>query len=349
MDDQVEVLKTRCWADVMDVLCVGCRHGVKRKWADIMQTADDRRDRQGMDDATYEFTVVVTRKPRLTIKALPPEIIDLIFAHVSTAYGPAVDSVCRGWHRLWGGRHHFVNAKPEIEWALRGHHRLLKWARSRGWIHQGDGIATAAAKNGHLEIVRWCLKHKLVVDARTRAALARGGHLNMLQWLHAQKCPLDDKVCVAAAKGGHFAVLQWARIGVPVVQDARERRRRQARTSTCPQMALVRTRVGLFGWSHMGLLDVCRSGWSRPHRVAAVASGQGLPVGLLHHLRGGSIWSRRRGQVGSDKRVRVERDFVCTSGLQRRYQPVALDEGQWMPVGQSYTVLCGLGRAHPYP
>jgi hypothetical protein len=147
MDHCTATLVTDRWADVTAFLCGDCHHGIKRKWADMC--ADDN-DGAPMDelDATYEFTVVVTKRPRPTIRALPPEVILLILERTGVAYGPVVESVCREWHRVWGGRHHFADERPPVEWALRGHKALLEWALNQGWIDRGEGIAAGGPRGG---------------------------------------------------------------------------------------------------------------------------------------------------------------------------------------------------------
>ena len=43
-------------------------------------------------------------------------------------------------------------------------------------------------------------------------AAAKGGHLEVLKWARANGCPWgNEKTCTFAAKGGHLAVLKWAR------------------------------------------------------------------------------------------------------------------------------------------
>ncbi|QBZ81329.1 ankyrin repeat domain containing protein [Pandoravirus celtis] len=287
-------------------------------------------DRQGMADmggATHESTAMPTKTPRLAIKALPPEIVDLIFAHVDTAYGPAVDSVCRDWHQVWGGRHHFVDARPEIEWALRGHRHLLKWARSRGWVRRGNGIATAAAKNGHMKIIEWCLKHKLVIDADTAEALARGGHLDMLRRLHEHGCLWDGRVCLAAAKGGHLGLLQWAhKFGC-----------RWTTAQLCVDAAAEHGHLHILEWisSEHGLGSSGRAIWDRRTCAAAAKTGR---TELLQWLRAnGCPWdsctvseAARHGHVDIVKWARANGcEWSETSCAQAAYSG-DLDLLRWM-------------------
>jgi hypothetical protein len=40
---------------------------------------------------------------------------------------------------------------------------------------------------------------------------AKEGHVEVLKYLHENGCPWDERTCVNAAKGGHLQVLKWLR------------------------------------------------------------------------------------------------------------------------------------------
>ena len=69
----------------------------------------------------------------------------------------------------------------------------------------------AAARDGHLEVLKWARQNGCPVNADTCVAAAEGGNLEVLQWLRQNGCPWDAETCTVAAGGGHLKVLQWAR------------------------------------------------------------------------------------------------------------------------------------------
>jgi hypothetical protein len=48
-------------------------------------------------------------------------------------------------------------------------------------------------------------------DSYTCSTAARNGHLEVLKWTRANGCPWDDATSAAAAQNGHFEILHWAR------------------------------------------------------------------------------------------------------------------------------------------
>ena len=55
--------------------------------------------------------------------------------------------------------------------------------------------ATAAASNGHLEVLRWAREHNCPWSEQTCRA-AQGGQLEMLQWLREHGCPWRESTMV---------------------------------------------------------------------------------------------------------------------------------------------------------
>ena len=85
----------------------------------------------------------------------------------------------------------------------------LRWARA-GLPWDGE-TCRAAARYGHLDIVRWAYSAGCHVDVNECGVqAARGGHISMLGWL-AQFPAFKPNQWMAtmAARGGHLAVLKW--------------------------------------------------------------------------------------------------------------------------------------------
>ena len=68
---------------------------------------------------------------------------------------------------------------------------------------------TYAARDGHLEVLRWARRNGCPWDWRTCSAAATGGHLEVLQWARQNGCPWNSYTCEGAALGGHLEVLRW--------------------------------------------------------------------------------------------------------------------------------------------
>jgi hypothetical protein len=144
----------------------------------------------------------------LVLTDLPIEIVLLVLDNVDIMYGPAVESVCRNWHCLWDGRHHFIDDDLLLWWTRAGHKRLLEWAFDSGWIRRGSAIATLAAKEDHVDIVQWCFERGLKVRADAKVAMVRRGHLSLLERLNGRGPLRGHCLVVAAAKGGHLDLVQ---------------------------------------------------------------------------------------------------------------------------------------------
>ena len=73
-------------------------------------------------------------------------------------------------------------------------------------------MADAAARLGHLELVKWlCGEGGFAVDEVVMGMAALGGHLELVQWLRGEGCPWDASTCRCAVYEGHVEVLRWVR------------------------------------------------------------------------------------------------------------------------------------------
>jgi hypothetical protein len=64
-----------------------------------------------------------------------------------------------------------------------------------------------AAKNGHLDVVKWCRENECEWDENTCANAAENGHL--LDSNGVNGSPLDSRTCYYAAENGHLDVIKW--------------------------------------------------------------------------------------------------------------------------------------------
>ena len=106
-----------------------------------------------------------------------------------------------------------------ISAAKNGHLEVLKWL----WeVETGGGTlfrkifdevtCHSAAGNGHLEVVKWLREvAECPWDRWTFSQAARGGHIELLRWAKDNGCPIDPGACALAAESGHLEVLKWLR------------------------------------------------------------------------------------------------------------------------------------------
>ena len=111
------------------------------------------------------------------------------------------------------GRGHRLDDETCAAAARFGHLPLLKWLRwmSCPWDKYTCAIA---ARGGHLAMLKWAVEQGCPWKAVWKAVCvnaAGGGHLPVLKWAREQGCPWNKYTCAAAARFGHLAVLIWAR------------------------------------------------------------------------------------------------------------------------------------------
>lgn len=58
----------------------------------------------------------------------------------------------------------------------------------------------AAARQGHLAVVRWARSNGAAWDVCTSVEAAVGGHVHVLQWLRANGCEMGASTCAGAAR-----------------------------------------------------------------------------------------------------------------------------------------------------
>jgi hypothetical protein len=96
------------------------------------------------------------------------------------------------------------------EAARNGHVDIIRWARDNGC--EWDSYALAlAAYGGDLELVRWMIDGGCPCGAGASDYAASGGHIHILGWLrdrgHEQKY---DSIMSSAAEAGQLSVIRWA-------------------------------------------------------------------------------------------------------------------------------------------
>ena len=90
---------------------------------------------------------------------------------------------------------------------------LLKWAREEKkceWDYDGIRTINAAAGQGNLEMVKYCVANKCPMNEYACARAADGGHLEVLKYLREEvKAPWDSWTAKWAAQSGHLHILEY--------------------------------------------------------------------------------------------------------------------------------------------
>ena len=87
---------------------------------------------------------------------------------------------------------------------------LLKWAREEKKCEWNYRTIEAAARQGNLEMVKYCVANKCPIDVKACAWAARCGHLECLKYLHEEvKAPWESCTACWAAGGGNLHILEY--------------------------------------------------------------------------------------------------------------------------------------------
>ena len=87
---------------------------------------------------------------------------------------------------------------------------LLKWAREEKKCKWSSHTIYAAAGQGNLEMVKYCVANKCPIDEDACAEAAEFGHLECLKYLREEaKAPWDLRTAYWAALNGHLHILEY--------------------------------------------------------------------------------------------------------------------------------------------
>jgi hypothetical protein len=91
--------------------------------------------------------------------------------------------------------------------ARNGHLNVLRWLHACGL--SSTGVAVEACSAGHWLTLAWAADHETLTEDACVAAAARG-RVDMLKWLRSRGCPWSTVTTHAAAASGQIATLHWA-------------------------------------------------------------------------------------------------------------------------------------------
>ncbi|CAL6332005.1 unnamed protein product [Bathycoccus prasinos] len=87
---------------------------------------------------------------------------------------------------------------------------LLKWAREEKKCEWDKYTINAAARQGNLEMVKYCVANECSIDREACARAAQNGHLECLKYLREEvKAPWDEYTATLAAANGHLHILEY--------------------------------------------------------------------------------------------------------------------------------------------
>ena len=88
---------------------------------------------------------------------------------------------------------------------------LLEWIREKKKCEWDSGTINAAAEQGNLEMVKYCVANECPIEYRNACACAaKKGHLEVLKYLHEEaKAPWDSRTAAWAAGKGQLHILEY--------------------------------------------------------------------------------------------------------------------------------------------
>ena len=87
---------------------------------------------------------------------------------------------------------------------------LLKWAREEKKCTWNSRTINAAADQGNLEMVKYCVANECPIGTYACENAAENGHLEVLKYLREEaKAPWDSDTAYLAAKNGHLHILEY--------------------------------------------------------------------------------------------------------------------------------------------
>ena len=110
---------------------------------------------------------------------------------------------------LWSG---YLWNETDFCWKVAETNKLelLKWAREEKKCEWDEGTINAAAGQGNLEMVKYCVANKCPIDEDACAGAAWKGHLEILKYLREEvKAPWDLNTAICAALNGHLHIFEY--------------------------------------------------------------------------------------------------------------------------------------------
>ena len=106
----------------------------------------------------------------------------------------------------------YLEDESDFCWRVAGTNKLelLKWAREEKECEWDRRTINAAAKQGNLEMIKYCVANECPIGTGACAYAASNGHLECLKYLREEvKAPWDEYTAICAAEHGHLHILEY--------------------------------------------------------------------------------------------------------------------------------------------
>ena len=117
------------------------------------------------------------------------------------------------WEHYPWGTYNSVREMDETYFCLRVAYtnklELLKWIREEKKCEWDDRTIWAAARQGNLEMVKYCVANECPIDEEACAYAAVNGHLEVLKYLREEAKRLGIGTATWAAQNGHLHILEY--------------------------------------------------------------------------------------------------------------------------------------------
>ncbi|CAL6285958.1 unnamed protein product [Bathycoccus prasinos] len=111
---------------------------------------------------------------------------------------------------LWSGLYLYDERSFCSQVALTNKLELIKWAREEKKCRWDEKTISMAARQGNLEMVKYCVANECPIRESACASAASGGNLECLKYLREEvKAPWDFWTGTLAAKNGHLHILEY--------------------------------------------------------------------------------------------------------------------------------------------
>ena len=109
---------------------------------------------------------------------------------------------------LWPSNWSETNFCSGVAWTNKL--ELLKWAREEKKCVWDSRTINRAARQGNLEMVKYCVANECPIDEYACGCAAQNGHLEVLKYLREEvEAPWDWGTAILAAKYGHLHILEY--------------------------------------------------------------------------------------------------------------------------------------------
>jgi len=158
------------------------------------------------DDISFKYII-----PRLNST-------DLKILHgVNTETRKLIKRSSRAWALKKGFKVKKMSSISTLEVAWENRENKSLWPR---WLREERDFCLEVAQTNKLELLKWAREEKKCKwDGRTIQAAARQGNLEMVKYCVANKCPVNDYACAYAADGGHLEIIKYLREEVKAPWD----------------------------------------------------------------------------------------------------------------------------------